>query len=57
MVATSEAQDSALCSTDQVTKRSFVRAVRSLTVASPRWNRHQKGRKDAGEWLPDRNRC
>ena len=35
----------------------FAQDVRNLTLASPQVNRHQKSGKDAGEWLPDRNRC
>ena len=57
MVATSEAHDSGLCAADRATRRRFAQDVRNLTLASPQVNRHQKSGKDAGEWLPDRNRC
>ena len=57
LVATSEAHDSGLCAADPATRRRFARDLRNLTLASPRVNRHQKGGKDAGEWLPDRNKC
>ena len=57
VVATSEAHDSGLCRADRATKRRFARDLRNLTLASPAVNRHQKRGKDAGEWLPDRNRC
>lgn len=57
MVATSEAHDSGLCAADAATKRRFARDLENLTLASPRVNRHEKGGKDAGEWLPERNRC
>ena len=57
MVATSEAYDSGLCRADRATKRRFAEDLRNLTLASPRVNRHQKSGKDAGEWLPARNRC
>ena len=57
MVATSEAHDSGLCAADGATKRRFAKHLRNLTLASPEVNRHQKGGKDAGEWLPTRNQC
>ena len=57
IVATKEAHDSGLCRADQATRKRFARDLRNLTLASPRVNRHQKGGKDAGEWLPDRNKC
>ena len=57
LVATSEAHDSGLCAADQATKRRFATDLRNLTLASPHVNRHQKSGKDAGQWLPDRNRC
>ena len=57
IIATSEAHDSGLCTADRATKRRFATDLRNLTFASPRVNRHQKSGKDAGAWLPDRNRC
>ena len=57
MVATSEAHDSALCAANRATQARFARDLRNLTLASPRVNRHKKSGKDAGEWLPARNRC
>ena len=57
VVATSEAHDSGLCARDQGTRARFAQDLRNLTLASPRVNRHQKSGKDAGEWLPARNRC
>ena len=57
IVAASEAHDSGLCGRDRVTRARFAQDLRNLTVASPTVNRHQKSGKDAGEWLPDRNRC
>ena len=56
IVATSEAHDSGLCAADQTTRKRFAQNLRNLTLASPRVNRHEKSGKDAGEWLPDRNR-
>ena len=57
VVATSEAHDSGLCGRDRRTRARFAQDLRNLTLASPRVNRHQKSGKDAGEWLPARNRC
>lgn len=57
MVATSEAHDSGLCAADAATRRRFAGDLLNLTLASPDVNRHQKGGKDAGEWMPRRNRC
>ena len=57
IVATSEAHDSGLCAADRATRKRFARDLRNLTLASPRVNRHQKSGQDAGEWIPDRNRC
>ena len=57
MVATSEAHDSGLCAADSGTRRRFARDLLNLTLAGPRVNRHEKGGKDAGEWLPRRNAC
>ena len=57
IVAASEAHDSGLCGRDRATRVRFAQDLRNLTVASPTVNRHQKSGKDAGEWLPDRNRC
>ena len=57
IVATSEAHDSGLCAADAATRARFARDVRNLTLASPEVNRHAKGGKDAGEWVPNRNRC
>ena len=39
------------------TRARFSRDLRNLTLASPQVNRYEKGRKDASEWVPDRNRC
>ena len=49
--------DSGLCAADRATRKRFARDLRNLTLASPRVNRHQKSGKDAGEWVPDQNRC
>ena len=57
IVAASEAHDSGLCGRDRATRARFAQDLRNLTLASPSVNRHQKSAKDAGEWLPARNRC
>ena len=57
IVAASEAHDSGLCAADRATRARFAQDLRNLTLASPKVNRHQKSGKDAGEWIPDRNRC
>ena len=57
IVATSEAHDSGLCARDSATRARFASDLRNLTLASPQVNRHRKSGKDAGEWLPARNRC
>ena len=54
---TAEGHDSGLCAADPETRRRFATDLENLTLASPKVNRHQKSGKDAGEWLPDRNRC
>ena len=57
IVAASEAHDSGLCAANPATKARFARDLRNLTLASPQVNRHEKGGKDAADWVPDRNRC
>ena len=57
IVATNEAHDSGLCAADRATRTRFAQDLRNLTLASPEVNRHQKSGKDAGGWVPDRNRC
>ena len=57
IVATSEAHDSGLCAASRATRKAFARDLDNLTLAAPAVNRHAKGGRDAGEWMPDRNRC
>ena len=57
IVATREAHDSGLCASGREIRTRFAQDLRNLTLASPQVNRHQKSGKDAGEWVPDRNRC
>ena len=57
IVAVSEAHDSGLCAAGRDVRKRFAKDLRNLTLASPRLNRNIKSAKDAGEWLPDRNRC
>ena len=57
MVARSEAHDSGLCDVTSAPRTQFSRDLLNLTLASPTVNRHQKGAKDAAEWLPEVNQC
>ena len=57
MVATSEVQDRGLCAADAGTRRRFASDLLNLTLAGPGVDRHDKGARDAGEWLPRMNRC
>ena len=57
LVSLSETHDSGLCAADAATRRAFARDLANLTLAAPSVNRHAKGGRDAGEWLPARNRC
>ena len=57
MVATAEAHDSGLCAASAETRARFAVDLDNLTLAGPRVNRHEKGGKDAGEWLPAEGRC
>lgn len=42
---------------DRATRARFASDLLNLTPAAPGLNRHEKGGKDAAEWLPARNRC
>ncbi|MCY4288300.1 MAG: excalibur calcium-binding domain-containing protein [Aestuariivita sp.] len=57
MISLSEAHDSGLCAASRQDRAQFASDIRNLTLASPALNRHQKGGRDAGEWLPEMNRC
>ncbi len=57
MISLSEAHDSGLCSASRQIRAQFASDIRNLTLASPQLNRSQKSGKDAGEWLPEMNRC
>ena len=57
IIARSEAHDSGLCDDADATKTAFARDLLNLTLASPSLNRHQKGARDAAEWLPGLNQC
>ena len=57
MVARSEAHDSGLCAADLATRRRFANDLLNLTLASPSVNRGQRLARDAGEWMPEKNRC
>ncbi|TMO39231.1 hypothetical protein CWC25_21290 [Pseudoalteromonas sp. S4389] len=60
IVATSEAHDSGLCSAPVSIRKAFASDLLNLTLASPKVNRCSKTGKcgfDAGEWLPEKNKC
>ncbi|MCY4001105.1 MAG: T9SS type A sorting domain-containing protein [Bacteroidetes bacterium] len=57
ITATSEAHDSGMCGRTREEKRTFARDLLNLTLATPSLNRHQKGAKDAAEWVPANNKC
>lgn len=60
IVSTSEGHDSGLCAASEETRKSFASDPLNLTLASPKINRCGKGGKcgfDAGEWMPEKNRC
>jgi len=57
IVDKSEAHDSGGCAWTRDERREFADDLVNLTLASPTLNRHQKGAKDAAEWLPEINRC
>ena len=57
IVATSEAHDSGLCPRDRAMRARFTSDLLNLTLAAPGLYRHERGDKDAAEWLPARNRC
>lgn len=57
IVAKVEAHDSGLCAASRSVRRQFASDLLNLTLASPEVNRQQKSGYDAGEWLPQLNRC
>ena len=57
IVARSEAHDSGMCAMSEADRRAFASDLDNLTLAAPYLNRYQKIAKDAGEWLPELNRC
>ena len=57
IVARKEAHDSGLCKADAVTRHQFGNDLANMTLATKDLNRNVKRAKDAGEWLPDYNRC
>ncbi len=57
VVARSEAHDSGLCSASPEARMEFAKDLLNLTLASPYLNQRVKQHYDAGEWLPESNRC
>ncbi len=56
MVARKEAHDSGLCKATPATRYAFANDLLNLTLSTPSVNR-SKGARDAGEWLPEYNKC
>ena len=57
IVSLSEAHDSGLCAASAKTKKKFASDMMNLTLADPPTNRHRKKGHDAGEWMPQNNKC
>lgn len=60
IVAASEGHDSGLCSATPATRKAFATDLLNLTLAAPKINRcgrYGKCGLDAGEWLPEKNKC
>ena len=57
IVSLSEAHDSGLCAASAKIKKSFASDMMNLTLADPVVNRNKKKGHDAGEWMPQNNRC
>ena len=56
MVARKEAHDSGLCKQSPEVRYAFANDLLNLTLSTPSVNR-SKGARDAGEWLPENNKC
>lgn len=56
MVARKEAHDSGLCNATPEVRYAFANDLLNLTLSTPSVNR-SKGSRDAGEWLPEHNKC
>lgn len=57
IVARKEAHDSGMCLATSEERYEFAHDLLNLTLATPSVNRTEKRDKDAGEWLPEHNRC
>ena len=57
LVARKEAHDSGMCLATSEERYEFAHDLLNLTLATPSVNRTEKRDKDAGEWLPEHNRC
>lgn len=56
VVARSEAHESGACHWSPVQRHTFANLTENMVLAYPRVNRVEKRAKDAGEWMPPRNR-
>lgn len=57
VVAAAEAHDSGLCASSKEEKARFAQDPENLVLAGSYLNRYIKVAKDAGEWLPEKNKC
>ena len=57
IVSLSEAHDSGLCAASAKMKKKFASDLINLTLAEPTINRREKKGHDAGEWMPENNKC
>lgn len=60
IVAASEGHDSGLCRATAATRKAFATDLLNLTLAAPEVNRCGPAGKcglDAGEWMPEKNKC
>ena len=57
IVSLSEAHDSGLCAASAEIKKQFASDIINLTLAGPTTNRQEKKGHDAGEWMPENNKC
>lgn len=57
MVARKEAHESGLCKATPEIRYEFANDLLNLTLSTPSLNRNEKSDRDAGEWLPQYNKC
>ncbi|MCY3883635.1 MAG: HNH endonuclease family protein [Gammaproteobacteria bacterium] len=57
IVARKEAHESGMCKATPEVRYKFANDLLNLTLSTPSLNRNEKSDKDAGEWLPQYNKC